>query len=57
MTLVDRLSVTELTKQPTSMDSGVRRQRHIIQEWGDIYKLPLCGNNHLASLLAVAVSC
>lgn len=38
----------------TTMDSGVRLQRYIIQEWGEIYKLPLLGNNTVATLLAVA---
>ena len=38
----------------TTMDSGVRLQRYIIQEWGDIYNLPILGNNILATLLAVA---
>jgi carbon starvation protein len=38
----------------TTMDSGVRLQRYIIQEWGEIYHLPLLGNNTVATLLAVA---
>ncbi len=38
----------------TTMDSGVRLQRYIIQEWGEIYGLPLLGNNTVATLLAVA---
>ncbi len=38
----------------TTMDSGVRLQRYIIQEWGDIYRLPLLQNGVLATLLAVA---
>lgn len=37
----------------TTMDSGVRLQRYIIQEWGDIYELPVLRNNILATLLAV----
>ncbi len=37
----------------TTMDSGVRLQRYIIQEWGDIYKLPVLRNNLLATVLAV----
>jgi carbon starvation protein len=39
----------------TTMDSGVRLQRYIIQEWGDIYNIPLFRNGILATL--VAVSC
>ena len=37
----------------TTMDSGVRLQRYIIQEWGDIYKIPLFKNGILATLTAV----
>jgi carbon starvation protein len=39
----------------TTMDSGVRLQRYIIQEWGDIYNIPLFKKGVLATL--VAVSC
>ena len=38
----------------TTMDTGVRLQRYIIQEWGDIYQLPILKNNILATLIAVA---
>ena len=37
----------------TTMDSGVRLQRYIIQEWGEIYSVPALGNNVLATALAV----
>jgi len=37
----------------TTMDSGVRLQRYIIQEWGVIYRIPLLQNGVLATLLAV----
>lgn len=37
----------------TTMDSGVRLQRYIIQEWGEIYSLPLLKNGILATVLAV----
>ncbi|ESP94000.1 carbon starvation protein A [Pseudoalteromonas luteoviolacea] len=37
----------------TTMDSGVRLQRYIIQEWGDIYKLPVLKNGIVATLVAV----
>ena len=36
------------------MDSGVRLQRYIIQEWGDIYKIPVLRKGILATLVAVA---
>jgi carbon starvation protein len=37
----------------TTMDSGVRLQRYIIQEWGEIYNIPLLNNGVLATLVAV----
>ena len=37
----------------TTMDSGVRLQRYIIQEWGDIYNIPVLKKGVLATLLAV----
>jgi carbon starvation protein len=37
----------------TTMDSGVRLQRYIIQEWGDIYNISLLKNGVLATLVAV----
>ena len=37
----------------TTMDSGVRLQRYIIQEWGDIYAINLLKNGVVATLLAV----
>ncbi|MFU8817312.1 MAG: carbon starvation protein A [Pseudomonadales bacterium] len=37
----------------TTMDSGVRLQRYIIQEWGVIYRIPLLTNGVLATFLAV----
>ncbi len=39
----------------TTMDSGVRLQRYIIQEWGDIYGIALFRKGVFATL--VAVSC
>lgn len=37
----------------TTMDSGVRLQRYIIQEWGDIYKIPVLQKGVIATLVAV----
>ena len=37
----------------TTMDSGVRLQRYIIQEWGDIYGIPVFKKGILATLVAV----
>ena len=36
----------------TTMDSGVRLQRYIIQEWGELYRIPALRNNVLATVLA-----
>ncbi len=38
----------------TTMDSGVRLQRYIIQEWGKIYDIPLFQKGVLATLIAVS---
>ncbi|MEW6166481.1 MAG: carbon starvation protein A [Pseudomonadota bacterium] len=38
----------------TTMDSGVRLQRYIIQEWGQIYRVPALNNGVIATLIAVA---
>jgi len=37
----------------TTMDTGVRLQRYIIQEWGEIYGVPLFKNGMVATLIAV----
>lgn len=37
----------------TTMDSGVRLQRYIIQEWGVIYKIPVLQKGVIATLVAV----
>lgn len=37
----------------TTMDSGVRLQRYIIEEWGAIYRIPLLENGVLATIVAV----
>lgn len=37
----------------TTMDSGVRLQRYIIQEWSEIYHIPVLKNGAPATLLAV----
>jgi carbon starvation protein len=37
----------------TTMDSGVRLQRYIIQEWGEIYNIPILKKGILATLVAV----
>jgi len=37
----------------TTMDSGIRLQRYIIQEWGEIYNIPLLKKGIVATMLAV----
>ena len=37
----------------TTMDSGVRLQRYIIQEWGEIYQISAFRNGIIATLIAV----
>ncbi|MDG2375066.1 MAG: carbon starvation protein A [Woeseiaceae bacterium] len=37
----------------TTMDSGVRLQRYIIQEWGEIYSIPIFKRGVFATLIAV----
>jgi carbon starvation protein len=37
----------------TTMDTGVRLQRYIIQEWGTIYNIPALNKGILATLVAV----
>jgi carbon starvation protein len=38
----------------TTMDSGVRLQRYIIQEWGHIYNIPVLNRGVVATLVAVS---
>ena len=47
------LTVMAVLFAGTTMDTGVRLQRYIIQEWGNIYHLPVLTNNYVATLLAV----
>jgi carbon starvation protein len=37
----------------TTMDTGVRLQRYIIQEWSDIYNIPFLKNTIVATIVAV----
>ncbi|ADI14145.1 carbon starvation CstA family protein [Truepera radiovictrix] len=48
------LSVMVVLFAATTMDTGVRLQRYIIQEWGTIYNLPVLGKGWVATGLAVA---
>lgn len=40
----------------TTMDSGIRLQRYIIQEWGDIYNIDFIRNKYAATIIAVLAS-
>jgi carbon starvation protein len=56
--LSDAIAATLLTVMAvlfagTTMDTGVRLQRYIMQEWGEIYNLPLLKNGTVATLVAV----
>ena len=37
----------------TTMDTGVRLQRYIVQEWGTIYQIPVLQNAYIATFVAV----
>lgn len=47
------LAVMAILFAATTMDTGVRLQRFIVQEWGNIYDLPVLTNRYVATLLAV----
>ena len=38
----------------TTMDAGLRLQRYIIQEWGNIYSIKPLKNNYISTLIAIA---
>ena len=48
------LAVMAVLFAATTMDTGVRLQRYIIQEWGQIYRVPVLTRALPATLLAVA---
>ncbi len=50
------LAVIAVLFAGTTMDTGVRLQRYIIQEWGQIYQLPALTNRYVSTSLAV-VAC
>lgn len=47
------LTVMAVLFAGTTMDTGVRLQRYIMQEWGEIYNLPFLKNGTVATLVAV----
>ena len=50
------LSLMLILFAATTMDSGIRLQRYIIQEWGDLYKIPLFRNKVFSTLIACGLS-
>jgi carbon starvation protein len=48
------LTVMAVLFAATTMDTGVRLQRYIIQEWGNIYRIPVLTNGYVATVAAVA---
>ena len=47
------LAVMAVLFAGTTMDTGVRLQRYIIQEWGTIYNIPVLQNGYVGTGLAV----
>ena len=47
------LAVMAILFAGTTMDTGVRLQRYIVQEWGNIYNIPVLTNSVVATLVAV----
>ena len=47
------LAVMAVLFAGTTMDTGVRLQRYIVQEWGTIYDLPVLQNGYVATFIAV----
>ncbi len=47
------LTVMAVLFASTTMDAGVRLQRYIVQEWGEIYRIPLLQNGYVGTLVAV----
>jgi len=48
------LAVMAVLFAATTMDTGVRLQRYIVQEWGQIYDVGFLRNRYIATTLAVA---
>ncbi|QLB13372.1 carbon starvation protein [Bisgaardia hudsonensis] len=50
------LSLMVILFAATTMDAGIRLQRYIIQEWGDIYNISFLRGKGVATIVAVATS-
>ena len=48
------LAVMVVLFAATTMDAGLRLQRYIVQEWGNIYNIKVLKNNYVSTLLAIA---
>lgn len=49
------LSVMAALFAGTTMDTGVRLQRYLLEEFGEIYRLPALKNGYIATIFAVVV--
>ncbi len=49
------LSLMIILFAATTMDAGIRLQRYIVQEWGEIYKIPVLKNKWISTIVAVAL--
>ncbi len=49
-------SVIVISFAATTMDTGVRLQKYVIQEFGEMYKVKFLQNHNLASLIAVLMA-
>lgn len=50
------LSLMLILFAATTMDAGIRLQRYIVQEWGEIYKIPVLRGKGMATIVAVVLS-
>lgn len=50
------LSLMLILFAATTMDAGIRLQRYIVQEWGEIYKIPALRGKGVATIVAVTLS-
>ena len=47
------LTVMAVLFAGTTMDTAVRLQRYVVQEWGTIYRIPVFRNSYFATFVAV----
>lgn len=49
------LSLMIILFAATTMDAGIRLQRYIVQEWGELYKIPFLKNKWFSTIVAVVL--